>query len=153
MISKQQRIDGLNNSATSARVHICEDFSPLLLQGWQLSWRDGPRILGYIQSVHFMASNIVDDMYCVTEAQKVHTFGMARKIFLDNVRESFLQHICYLARKLLIQQVHKHINCFFFIFMVTCPIETFQKFRTQKWIFAKCLNNPYNMGVVSCPTR
>ena len=75
-----------------------------------------------------MASNIVDDMYCVTEAQKVHTFGMARKIFLDNVRESFLQHICYLARKLLIQQVRKHL----FIFMVTCPIETFQKFRTQK---------------------
>ena len=42
-----------------------------------------------------MASNIVDDMYWVVEAQKIpHTFGMARKIFLDNVRELFLQNIC-----------------------------------------------------------
>ena len=60
IISKEQRIDGLNNSATSARVHIGENFSPLLLQGWQLSWRDGRQteFLGNIQNVHTIASCI-----------------------------------------------------------------------------------------------
>ena len=60
IISKEQRVDDLNNSGTSARVHIGENFSPLLLQGWQLSWRDGRQagFLGNVQNVHTIASCI-----------------------------------------------------------------------------------------------
>ena len=60
IISKEQRIDDLNNSGTSARVHIGENFCPLLLQGWQLSWRGGwqTEFLGNIQNVHTIASCI-----------------------------------------------------------------------------------------------